>query len=110
MLIDQIGLFAQMLLAGCATLALLATFAVRELRALDAAAPKADFVKERPAPLSRGLHRLRGSTASVDLRALRRSFVANVVPPTPIQEESVDAFAGRPPRRNGGVFGNAGAR
>ncbi|GJE99627.1 hypothetical protein PsYK624_158980 [Phanerochaete sordida] len=111
-LIDQIGLFAQMLLAGLATLALLATFAVRELRQLDAAAPQLDFIKERPAPISRGLHRLRGSTASVDLRALRRPFVANVVPPTPIQEESMreDPFAVRPARRNGGMFGqNAGA-
>lgn len=102
-LIDQIGFFAQMLLSGLAAITQLATLAQRELRHLEASAPPEEFVKERPAPISRGLHKLRGSTASIDFRHMRnlsvgRPFAATVEPPTPIREEGaqLDPFAGLP--------------
>lgn len=109
-LIDQIGFFAQMLLSGISTITLLATLAVRELRRFEESRPKEDFVKERPAPISKGLHRLRGSTTSIDLRTLRRPFAPTVQPPTPIREEGVsfadvDPFAGTPSRKPTGTSG-----
>lgn len=110
MLIDQIGLFAQTLLAGIATLTLLCTLAKRELIHFTDSAPVEEFVKEKPAPISRGLHKLRGSSTSVDFRHFRsfsRPFVATVEPPTPIMEHSdqspyLDPFAG-PSRGQRGV-------
>ncbi|EKM49539.1 uncharacterized protein PHACADRAFT_265076 [Phanerochaete carnosa HHB-10118-sp] len=90
-LIDQIGFFAQMLLTGISTVVLLATLAKRELQRLEQNAPAEEFVKERPAPISKGLHKLRGSSTSVDFRhfhSLSRSFMGHAQPPTPIWEEA----------------------
>lgn len=78
-----------MLLSGISTIVLLATLAKRELQHLEDTAPVAEFVKERPAPISKGLHKLRGSSTSVDfrhIRSLSKSFMATVEPPTPIPE------------------------
>lgn len=90
-LIDQIGFFAQMLLSGISTIVLLATLAKRELQHLEETAPVEEFVKERPAPISKGLHKMRGSSTSVDfrhIRSLSRTFKATVEPPTPIAERA----------------------
>ena len=83
-----------MLLTGIAVIALLATLARRELAYFDQreheTAP--DFVKERPAPLSKGLHRMRGgSSTSVDFRHMRNFSMSmskrmQVDPPSPIAE------------------------
>lgn len=96
-LIDQIGFFAQMLFTSVSTIVLLATLAVRELRHLEDTAPVEEFVKERPAPISKGLHKMRGSTASVDFRhfrAMSKPFVTTVEPPTPIAEHPGSPFVG----------------
>ena len=88
-LIDQIGFFAQMLLSGISTVVLLATLAKRELQHLEDTAPVEEFIKEKPAPISKGLHKLRGSSTSVDfrhIRSLSKTFMATVEPPTPIVE------------------------
>jgi hypothetical protein len=109
-LIDQIGFFAQMFVAAISTVVLLATLATRELAHLDASAPEQEFVKEKPAPIARSLHRMRGSTAaSIDFRHLRTisqsvvGLTTTVEPPTPVVERSVespymgeDPFATRP--------------
>ena len=110
-LIDQIGFFAQMLLSGISTIVLLATLAKRELQHLEQTAPVEEFVKERPAPISKGLHKMRGSSTSVDLRHLRalsRPFTSNISPPTPIREEDEgppytgsDPFAASPSKGKG---------
>ena len=78
-----------MLLSGVSVIVLLATLAQRELHHLDDTAPVEDFVKEKPAPISKGLHKMRGSSTSIDFRHLRsmsRSLVGAVEPPMPIAE------------------------
>ncbi|KAF7792627.1 hypothetical protein EIP86_003724 [Pleurotus ostreatoroseus] len=88
-LIDQIGFFSQMLLTSIAVILLIAMLARRELASFEAAEPVRDFVKERPAPISKGLHKLRtGSSTSVDFRHIRNlsRTLSGRVPPSPIQE------------------------
>ena len=82
-----------MLLTGISIITLLTTLARRELSAVEERelenAP--EFVKEKPAPLSKGLHRLRGgSSTSVDLRHLRNMSLTGptkrvqIEPPMPV--------------------------
>lgn len=109
MLIDQIGFFAQMLLSCISTIILLATLATRELQHLEEVAPVEDFVKEHPAPISKGLHKLRGSSTSVDfrhIRSLSKTFLTTVQPPTPIPERPepapyLDPFNSSPSKGKG---------
>ncbi|KAJ3556196.1 hypothetical protein NM688_g2160 [Phlebia brevispora] len=88
-LIDQIGFFAQMLLSSIAAITLLVTLARRELAQFEAAEPVQEFAKEHPAPISKGLHKLRsGSSTSVDFRHIRNlsRTLSGRTPPSPIQE------------------------
>lgn len=82
-----------MLLTGIAVITLLATLARRELSQLEAQEPSPEFVKERPAPISKGLHKLRGSSTSVDFRHIRNLSKTltgriQVEPPSPIAERT----------------------
>ena len=75
-----------MVLAGTASLALLAMLVKRELGELQ----RANAVEEtKISTVSEGLQRLRGPSASIDfrhIRSLSKKFLTRIEPPSPIDE------------------------
>ncbi|KAI0702297.1 hypothetical protein BC835DRAFT_1431023 [Cytidiella melzeri] len=116
-LIDQIGLFSQMVVSGISSVILLGTLAKRELTHID----DANLARERnfrSAATPEPVKCLRGPSASIDfrhIRSLSKKFLTRIDPPTPISEypeqislmdpfgmESPTADKGRRPSNGGG--------
>ncbi|KAI0086473.1 hypothetical protein BDY19DRAFT_960057 [Irpex rosettiformis] len=113
-LIDQIGFFSQMVMAGIATITLLCTLAKRELASIseDNEQPTQSTAASTPGPMKA----LKGPSASIDfrhMRSLSKNFLTKLdrAPPTPIPESPLNPFEPEAPpvQRSGGSY-QAGRR
>ncbi|KAI0345843.1 hypothetical protein BDW22DRAFT_1324837 [Trametopsis cervina] len=106
-LIDQIGVFSQMVMTGITSIILLATLAKRELANIELGNSSKDHVKPLTSSNATAdqLKSLKGPSASIDFRHIRhlsKKFLTKLEPPSPIaeypeKESLMDPFAAESP-------------